>query len=128
MALAFGARPLHDNDFPAYSMSAAASMLGVTPAFLRGLGEHGLLTPGRSTGGHRRYSQNELHLAGRAREVVDQGLGLVAACRIVDLERRLAAAEMTIAELRARLAGRPGAPTLPGRAPTRAAKASAPPN
>ncbi|GGK33422.1 MerR family transcriptional regulator [Pilimelia terevasa] len=111
-------QPLHDGDYPAYSMSAASGMLGVTPAFLRGLGAHGLLSPGRSQGGHRRYSQNELHLASRARQVVNDGFDLVAACRIVALEHELAAARATIAALQAQLgAARRAHPTRPGAPP-----------
>ena len=94
---------LEDPDYPAYSMGAAAELLQVEPAFLRGLGQHGLLTPHRSPGGHRRFSHNDLLIAARAREVVDEGAPLAAACRIVQLERELAAARATIAELRRRL-------------------------
>jgi len=99
-------RPLHDADHPVYSMSSATDMLGVTPAFLRGLGTHGLLTPGRSSGGHRRYSHNELLLAHRAREIVDDGFDLVAACRIVLLEHQLATTRAALAALEGRLGGR----------------------
>ena len=89
-----------DADYPAYSMGAAADMLGVAPAFLRGIGEEGLINPRRSTGGHRRYSAYELQVAARAREVVDEGLSLAAACRIVALEVELAAARAEIKRLR----------------------------
>jgi DNA-binding transcriptional MerR regulator len=81
-----------DADFPAYTMGRAAEMLGVTPAFLRSLGAAGLIEPQRSHGGHRRYSRHQLHLAGRVRQLLDEGLLLTAACRIVLLEDRLAAA------------------------------------
>lgn len=81
-----------DDDYPAYSMGAAAEMLGVTPAFLRALGVAKLIEPQRSGGGHRRYSRYQLRLAARARELVDQGTALDAACRIVILEDQLAEA------------------------------------
>jgi MerR family transcriptional regulator/heat shock protein HspR len=103
LPLASVGSPLNDADYPAYTMGAAADMLGVAPAFLRGLGTHGLVDPGRSGGGHRRYSRAELLLAARAREVVDEGVSLAAACRIVELEYQLATAHATIAELRLRL-------------------------
>ena len=88
-----------DDDFPAYTMGRAAEMIGVTPAFLRSLGDAGLLSPQRSTGGHRRYSRHQLRLASRARVLVDEGMALNAACRIVDLEDQLDAAHRRIAEL-----------------------------
>ena len=78
-----------DVHYPAYSMGAAAELLGVTPGFLRDLGDAGLVTPHRSSGGHRRYSRHQLRLAARAREMVDQGTALEAACRIIILEDQL---------------------------------------
>ncbi|WP_435827735.1 MerR family transcriptional regulator, partial [Nonomuraea dietziae] len=88
-----------DEDYPAYSMGRAAEMLGVTPAFLRALGSAKLIEPRRSEGGHRRYSRYQLRLAARARELVDQGTALEAACRIIILEDQLAEALRINAEL-----------------------------
>ena len=88
-----------DADFPAYTMGRAAEMIGVTPAFLRSLGAAGLIEPERSIGGHRRYSRHQLHLAGRVRQLLDEGIALTAACRIVTLEDRLATAHRRIVEL-----------------------------
>ncbi|ETK35577.1 MerR family transcriptional regulator [Microbispora sp. ATCC PTA-5024] len=81
-----------DDDYPAYSMGAAAEMLGVSPAFLRALGAAKLIEPKRSSGGHRRYSRYQLRLAARARELVNQGTPVEAACRIIILEDQLAEA------------------------------------
>jgi DNA-binding transcriptional MerR regulator len=58
--------------------------------FLRKLDEAKLIDPHRSAGGHRRYSRYQLRLAARARELVDQGTALEAACRIIVLEDQLA--------------------------------------
>ncbi|WP_237723943.1 MULTISPECIES: MerR family transcriptional regulator [unclassified Rhodococcus (in: high G+C Gram-positive bacteria)] len=88
-----------DEDYPAYSMGHAAEILGVTQAFLRSLDAAKLLTPGRSEGGHRRYSRYQLRLAARARELVDQGTALDSACRIIILEDQLAEARRINAEL-----------------------------
>jgi DNA-binding transcriptional MerR regulator len=88
-----------DADFPAYTMGRAAEMIGVTPAFLRSLGTAGLIEPERSHGGHRRYSRHQLQLAGRVRQLLDEGMPLAAACRIVTLEDRLASAQRRIVEL-----------------------------
>jgi DNA-binding transcriptional MerR regulator len=78
-----------DEDYPAYTMGAAAEMIGVTPDFLRRLDQAKLFTPLRSAGGHRRYSRYQLRLAARARELVDQGTPMDAACRIIILEDQL---------------------------------------
>ncbi|MES4890402.1 MerR family transcriptional regulator [Streptomyces sp. NPDC096012] len=80
---------LDDDEYPAYTMGRAAAVLGATPAFLRAVGEAGLVTPLRSEGGHRRYSRRQLRIAARVRELVGQGTPVEAACRIVDLEDRL---------------------------------------
>ena len=78
-----------DEDYPAYTMGAAEEMIGVTPDFLRRLDQAKLFTPLRSAGGHRRYSRYQLRLAARAREMVDQGTPMDAACRIIILEDQL---------------------------------------
>ena len=88
-----------DEDYPAYSMGSAAQILGTTPGFLRSLDEAKLLTPQRSEGGHRRYSRYQLRIAARARELVDRGTALDAACRIIILEDQLAEAHAINAEL-----------------------------
>jgi DNA-binding transcriptional MerR regulator len=90
---------LDDQDFPAYTMGLAAELLGVQPAFLRSLDAAGLLNPGRSAGGQRRYSRAELTLALHVRELLDQNMPLAAAIRIVSLEHQLTAAKQRIAEL-----------------------------
>lgn len=91
-----------DEYYPAYTMGRAAEMLGTTPGFLRSLDEAKLIEPQRSAGGHRRYSRYQLRLAARVRELVDQGTGLDAACRIVTLEDQLNEAQQLNAELRQR--------------------------
>jgi DNA-binding transcriptional MerR regulator len=87
-----GPASFDDDDYPAFTMGRAAEMLGTTPGFLRSLDEAKLITPQRSEGGHRRYSRYQLRLATRARELVDQGTALEAACRIIILEDQLAEA------------------------------------
>src|SRR5438045_5206043 len=84
---------LDDDAYPAYTMGRAAEMLGTTQGFLRAIGEARLITPLRSEGGHRRYSRYQLRIAARARELVDHGTPIEAACRIVILEDQLADAQ-----------------------------------
>ncbi|WP_264005319.1 helix-turn-helix domain-containing protein [Mycolicibacterium sphagni] len=96
-----------DEDYPAYNMGSAAQILGTTQAFLRSLDEAKLLIPQRSEGGHRRYSRYQLRIAARARELVDRGITLDAACRIIILEDQLAEANAINAELQRTLDDRP---------------------
>jgi DNA-binding transcriptional MerR regulator len=90
-------------DDPAFTTGTAAGLLGVTQAFLRQLGVSGLLDPHRSGGGHRRYSRHELDVAARARNLVDEGLSLGAACRIVVLEAELVRRDRELADARAQI-------------------------
>ncbi|WP_433507576.1 MerR family transcriptional regulator [Pseudonocardia halophobica] len=80
---------LDDEDYPSVSMGQAAELLGVQPAFLRSLDTAGVLHPHRTDGGHRRYSRRQLTLAGRLRELLDDGHTLASAQTIADLEDRL---------------------------------------
>ncbi|MEU9802291.1 MerR family transcriptional regulator [Streptomyces sp. NPDC051000] len=101
---------LDDDDYPAYTMGRAAEMLGTTAGFLRAIGEARLITPLRSEGGHRRYSRYQLRIAARARELVDGGMAIDAACRIVILEDQLEEAQRLNAEYRKAAAQSPAEP------------------
>ena len=91
---------LDDPDFPALTMSQAAELLGVQPAFLRSLDSSGVLAPHRSPGGHRRYSRTQLALAARIRELLDDGHSLASAETIVGLQDELATARADAERLR----------------------------
>ncbi|WP_370932670.1 MerR family transcriptional regulator [Amycolatopsis sp. cg13] len=95
-----GADKFDDDEYPAYTMGRAADMLGTSQNFLRSLDEAGLIEPQRSSGGHRRYSRQQLRLAARVRELVDQGTAVDAACRIVSLEDQLRESQRENEELR----------------------------
>jgi DNA-binding transcriptional MerR regulator len=104
---------LGESDYPGYAMGTAADAIGVTPAFLRSAEAAGLFEAHRSGGGHRRYTRDDLERADRARRLVDDGLPMEAAVRIVSLEYRLAAAEETITVLRRRQSRRDTEPPSP---------------
>ena len=91
---------LNDDDYPAYTMGRAAEIVGASQDFLRRLDEAKLIVPFRSAGGHRRYSRYQLRVAARARELVDSGMSVDAACRIVILEDQLEEAQRLNAEYR----------------------------
>ena len=91
---------LDDPDFPALTMSQAAELLDVQPAFLRSLDIGGVLEPFRSPGGHRRYSRHQLALAARLRELLDGGHSLASAEVIVVLQDELTSARADVDRLR----------------------------
>lgn len=93
-----------DDGYPGYGMGAASEAIGVTPAFLRAAEAAGLFAAHRSDGGHRRYRQDDLRRADRARQLVDEGLPMAAAVRITTLECELAAANAMIEFLRGQAA------------------------
>lgn len=90
---------LDDPDYPAYTTGQAAQVLGVQQAFLRGLDAAGAVRPGRSAGGHRRYSRRQLLFVTRIRELFDQGHSLASTLRILSLEDELAVARAHIGRL-----------------------------
>ncbi|MDP9392331.1 MAG: helix-turn-helix domain-containing protein [Actinomycetota bacterium] len=91
---------LDDPDYPALTMSQAADLLGVQAAFLRSLDSSGVLQPHRSAGGHRRYSRQQLALAARMRELLDDGHPMASAETIVSLQDELADARADVDALR----------------------------
>jgi DNA-binding transcriptional MerR regulator len=91
---------LDDPDFPALTMSQAAELLGVQPAFLRSLDVGGVLEPHRSPGGHRRYSRHQLVLAARLRQLLDGGHSLASSEIIVALQDELTSARADADRLR----------------------------
>jgi MerR family transcriptional regulator/heat shock protein HspR len=84
---------------PIFSVSQAADMLGVRPAFMRRLDTEGVVVPQRSDGGQRRYSVVDINHAAALYALMGDGMTLAGAQRIIELENE-------VAELRRRLARR----------------------
>lgn len=82
--------PIDDETAPLYTVGQVADMLEVQQAFLRRLDDEDVVTPARSPGGQRRYSRREIGLVARVRRLLDEGLSLAGARRVVALERRVA--------------------------------------
>lgn len=85
-----GEEQLDDHDHPFASTGQAAELLGVQPAFLRSLDAADLVRPGRSDGGHRRYTRRQLRAVAAIRELSDDGHTLASAALIVRLREDLA--------------------------------------
>lgn len=69
-----------------YGISVAAELAGMGAHSLRLYEQHGLVTPARSAGGTRRYSDDDLARLARIATLVGEGINLVAIARILDLE------------------------------------------
>lgn len=71
-----------------YGISVTSELSGIAPQTLRLYERRGLLTPSRTDGGTRRYSDEDLQRLQRITELVDQGVNLAGVARILDLETK----------------------------------------
>lgn len=89
---------------PVYVISVAAELTGLHPQTLRQYDRIGLVSPGRTGGGGRRYSLRDLELLREVAELTASGIGLEGVRRILDLERQVATLRERNAQLRGRTA------------------------
>ena len=82
-------RPLH----AVYVISVFAELAGVHPQTLRNYERGGLLNPKRTSGGSRRFSDEDLVALRRIQELTNDGVNLEGVKRIMALEGELAAAK-----------------------------------
>jgi MerR family transcriptional regulator/heat shock protein HspR len=88
--------PMND-DSPVFVISVAAELAGMHPQTLRQYDRLGLVTPGRSGGGGRRYSARDVALLREVQRLSqEEGVNLAGIKRIIELEQM-------VDELRARL-------------------------
>ncbi len=71
-----------------YGISVTSELSGIAPQTLRLYERRGLLTPSRTDGGTRRYSDDDLERLHRISELVDQGVNLAGIAQILDLETK----------------------------------------
>ncbi len=69
-----------------YGISVAAELVGSGEQNLRAYERRGLLEPGRTPAGTRRYSQNDLDRLRRIGELLDEGLNLAGIAMVLALE------------------------------------------
>lgn len=86
-------------DVPVYVISVAAELTGLHPQTLRAYDRLGLVSPGRTGGGGRRYSWRDIEMLREVAELTAAGIGLEGVKRILDLENRVTALRMRVAEL-----------------------------
>jgi MerR family transcriptional regulator, heat shock protein HspR len=78
--------PQRRSDHGVYSISVAAELTGIEPHTLRAYERAGLLTPARSDGGVRRYSDDDLVRLQQINALAAAGLNLAGIRRVLDLE------------------------------------------
>ena len=86
-----------------YVISVAAELAGVHPQTLRIYERKGLLSPARTSGRSRRYSDRDIALLRRIQDLTNDGVSLAGVQRILALESDLAGARERIADLEARV-------------------------
>ena len=78
-----------DRNEPLYMISVAAKLAGVHPRTLRSYEQKGLVTPQRTSGNTRMYSQADIDRLELINELTDEGINLTGVIRIMDLEGRI---------------------------------------
>lgn len=83
-----------------YVISVAAELAGVHPQTLRIYERKGLVEPGRTVGGSRRYSDADIALLRRIQDLTNEGLNLAGVKRVLELEAQLDVARAELEALR----------------------------
>ena len=89
----------HPHHHAVYVISVFAELAGVHPQTLRNYERSGLLSPQRTSGGSRRFSDADLAAIRRIQELTNEGVNLEGVKRIMQLEHDLAEARERLAEL-----------------------------
>ena len=71
-----------------YGISVAAELVGMGVQNLRAYEARGLVEPGRTDGGTRRYSADDLDRLRRIGDLLDAGLNLAGISMVLDLEHK----------------------------------------
>ncbi|HEX2360616.1 MAG TPA: MerR family transcriptional regulator [Jiangellaceae bacterium] len=92
--------PQRSSDHGVYSISVAAELTGIEPHTLRAYERAGLLTPTRSDGGVRRYSDDDLVRLQRINTLAEAGLNFAGIRHVLDLEAENSQLRADFARLR----------------------------
>lgn len=108
---------LSNPDVPLFVISVAAELTGMHPQTLRSYDRIGLVSPGRTAGGGRRYTARDIESLRVVSELTSSGIGIEGVRRILELQNHVAALGARVAELEAELLAAASAamPNLPVR-------------
>jgi MerR family transcriptional regulator/heat shock protein HspR len=89
------------HDRAVYVISVAAELAGVHPQTLRIYERKGLLSPARTGGGSRRYSDEDIAQLRRIQDLTEDGLNLAGVKRVMALEAEVARLHAELDRIRA---------------------------
>jgi len=75
-----------ETDIGLYAISVVAQLVGTGQQNIRLYERRGLLTPVRTAGGTRQYSEADLAVLRRISELLDEGLNLAGVAKVLELE------------------------------------------
>lgn len=97
--------PGADEDTPVFVISVAAQLSGLHAQTLRSYDRLGLVSPGRASGGGRRYSARNIAVLREVQRLSqEEGVNLAGIKRIIELEHQVDALQHRVAELTEELA------------------------
>jgi MerR family transcriptional regulator, heat shock protein HspR len=86
-----------------YVISVAAELAGLHPQTLRIYERKGLVDPARTSGGSRRYSDDDIEQLRRVQDLTNEGLNLAGVKRVIELEAEIRRLERELADTRRRM-------------------------
>ncbi len=92
-----------DDTTPVFVISVAADLTGLHAQTLRQYDRLGLVSPGRTSGGGRRYSRHDIAVLREVVRLSGLGLGLEGVRQVRELENHVTALQGRVAELEAEL-------------------------
>ena len=92
-----------DRNRPLYMIGVAAQLAGMHPQTLRAYEQKGLVTPQRTRGNTRMYSQADIERLELINELTNEGINLAGVIRILDLQGRLAERDPELDDLHKRV-------------------------
>ncbi len=103
---------VEDEDAPVFAIAIAAELAGMHPQTLRQYDRIGLVVPGRTRGGSRRYSARNIEQLREVARMSAEGMSLPAIARLLDLEDEVRMLRRRVLDLegalRAERQNRPG--------------------
>ena len=92
-----------DEEAPIFAIAVAAELAGMHPQTLRQYDRLGLVVPGRTQGGSRRYSLRHVKQLREVAALSAEGMSLPAISRLIELENTVQGLRRQVSELEERL-------------------------